>query len=952
MDRETFRFPPITEISDGDGGFNARRTRNAIRFGGLLLAVVALLVLLFSAVVPYTNFLWYVHDAGHPEVFTVAYAARGMLFLILFLPTWALLYFSLRQAFRQSLVFLRSPDSMGLAMATQLVKWVHDRGASIVWFGSPVIAFLMALGGSNAWNQFLLARHAQAFGQNDPVFGRDLGFYVFTLPWYQAIAGYAFSALFITTLLTVGVYVGMQALAMLARIELSRPYVRVHLSILAAATLVVMSVRMVLGTLDIGLTPGGQFTGAGMAEMHRMYAMWAFAAVVALFALALPFAARKDREWRFATRGGIAAAAVFVLGVLAYPAIVQRLFVDPNLLARQGPYAQMSLSMTRFAYGLDQIDVRPSQVRETPTPDEVEAAASTLENMRLWDPEVLRQSMERRQGVRDYYAFYDVDIDRYPIGGDRTMVMLSPRDMNHAGLGATGLNWVNQRLRYTHGYGVVMAQVNRTTADGRPVFVARNIPQESPPELAIEEPRIYFGDARDPRGNPRDEYAIVRTNVDEFDYQVGNETQSHRWTGERGIPIGRPLPRVAFSLGFGDGNLLISPNVQNDSRLLMRRNVRTRASSVLPFLTFDNDPYIVLYNGRLIWILDGYTTTERIPYAQMMAGPGGRFNYIRNSVKVTVDAYTGELNAYAIQPDEPLLRAYRGIYPRLVQDLDQLPPGLENHFRYPEDLLTAQSLQLQRYHVTDPTIFLSNGDVWEIPRERSRTGVGGPIRPYYVLMQLPGEAETGFMQILPFTPIGKPNMSGWLAAHCDPDRYGQLTLYRFPEGAPLAGPEQMEAQFNATPEIADINRQFNNEQSEIILGNLLVVPVGDSVMYVEPMFLRSRTAGIQAEPQLVKVILALNNRIVVADTYQDALRRLFEGAPVTTAAPPPRGADPDATTPTPPTAPPQVPQQIRELRQLFDASEAAQRAGDWARYGELQRQMREKLAELEGLAGR
>jgi len=628
--------------------------------------------------------------------------------------------------------------------------------------------------------------------------------------------------------------------------------------------------------------------------------------------------------------------------VVAYPAIIQRLVVDPNRLAREAPYASKAIQMTRVAYGLDQIETRDSNVAAAPTAAEVQSSQATLDNMRLWDPTVLRFSLERQQAVRPYYSFPDVDIDRYMLNGKQTMVMVSARDLNLNGLDEGARNWTNERLRYTHGFGLTISQVNAASADGQPVFLAHDIPQQSDPQIPITQPRIYFGDLTDAVGRPDDQYALVNTSEPELDFQTPTSSQTTHWEGHRGIPVGGLFSRLAFSITLGDGNLLVSGNVTGETRLLIHRNIKERASLAYPFLKFDRDPYIVVLDGKPTWVLDGYTLSDMVPYSQRLSSDAGAVNYIRNPAKITIDAYTGEINAYAVDPNEPILKAYREIYPGVVQDISAMPPALGPHLRYPEDMFSLQCGMLSNYHVTDPTAFLSNSDAWDVAAERDLSGTKAPIRPYYVEMQLPQEAKPEFVQILPFTPRGRQTMSGWIAAHCDPGQYGKLTLFRFATGVPVAGPELMEGNFTSTPEISNINRQYNNEQSEIVVGNLLVIPIGQSVMYAESLYLRTKATGIEAAPRLVRVILALNDRIVVAQTYKEALEKLLGTAP----PPPTPVAEGTKPKPVAPGIPADAKAAAKEILGVLDQADQALRNGDFAKYGQLQKSLKARLQQM------
>ncbi len=901
---------------------------------GRVFAVIGIIIFaLLSCVVPYTDFLWYAHDARHPDVFEVSYGSRAVILLTAFVGSWAFLYWNIRKALKVSLIFLNTPDNRSQAMLSNAIDWITRRGGAVVLVVAPILAFLMATGLAGEWNTYLLAQHAQSFHMKDPILGIDLGFYVFNLPWYRALSNYAFGLMFLTTAISIGVYAGLQAMALLAKIELSRPHIRMHVSLLVGLTILTFAIQTWLKTYEYGLVDSGQFTGAGFSAMYQLSLMRAFVWLTAFIGLATIFGQKLGRPYSIAIGGGISLFAYYVLLIIGVPFLVQRFVVDPDRIHKEAPYAQKAINMTRYAFGLDKISVKDSEIHDSPTSAEIKGSSATLENMRLWDPYVLRQALEAVQSVKPYYSFNDVDIDRYMIGGKQTMLMLSPRDLRLSGLDQSAQNWANQRLRYTHGYGLTVSQVDTVTKDGQPQFLASNMPQISSPELKIEEPRIYFSAIK----SEGDDYALVNTGEAEFDYPNG---PGNKWAGNRGIPISGLLSRLAFSIALTDGNLLISQNITGETRLLMRRNVIERAAKVYPFLHFDEDPYVVINKGHLTWILDGYTTTSMIPYSGRIDGVSGGVNYIRNSVKCTVDAYTGEINAFAVDPNEPILAAYRQIYTGLVRDLKELPVGLQEHFRYPEDLFRMQALQLTEYHVTDPTVFLTNADAWNIARERNLNGAKAAIRPYYVQLQNQDDTKPQFQLILPFTPNQKPNMSGWLSAKCDVGNYGNMTLYRFKEPLPK-GPELMEADFSSTPEISYINRQYQNEQSDIIVGNLLVIPIGNSVMYSESLFLQSRTSGIQAVPRLFRVILALNNKVVVGETYGAALKQLFQESDTSSmamAAPTGKAGTEPLNKQTLATA--------KAALELFDKAQAALKSGDFAKYGELQSELRKALAQL------
>ncbi len=917
---------------------------------GCALVGVALIVVAFLAIGaagPYTNWLWYLHDVQKPQVFTTAYATKGLLFSLAFLLSVGLFWWSLTRALGVTLVYLRVPETLGEALVSNVLGWLQRNGAGAAKLAALVLGFLFASGFSNEWQTYLLAREGQLFGVNDPIFGRDIGFFVFTVPWLLAVVNALCTLLLLNALAAFGIYFGLQTLAQMAKIELSGRAVRSHLCGLFGCAALAYAWQVWLRRYEFGLVDSGLFTGAGAAASHKLAVQTFLAFLLGAVGVAILLNARLWKPYRVAFYGIGTAAAVWVLGMLVWPSLYQRVWVEPDKLAMEGPYAKRAIDMTRWAFGLSDIEARDVNVQDAPTNAELQAALPTLASMRLWDPDILRRSVDVLQGLRPYYRFNDVDVDRYVIAGKPRQVMLSARDIRLDGLSANARSWINTRLQYTHGYGVALAAVNESTPSGQPVFIVRDVPPSGPGELAIRQPRIYFGDARNLLGEPTDEYALVHTGVAEFDYPSEQGEKTYRWTGRRGIPIGGLLPKMAFGLAFGDGNLVVSGNITGQTKLLWRRNVLERARLCYPFLKLDNDPYVVIHDGRLVWILDAYTATGQIPYsAREFAVRGEPLNYIRNSVKVTIDAYSGEVNAYALLPNEPVLSAYRRVYPGLIRDWQQFPAGLVPHLRYPEDMFYLQSAHLTQYHVSDPTIFINNSDAWELPAEIGASGSRELMKPYYVHMQLPGDSQPRFILILPFTPREKPNMSGWLAAHCDPDQYGRLLLFKFPKGSNMPGPSQMDANFNQDSDVANVNKLLNTDQSVLEPGNLIVVPVGQSVLYVKPLFLRSSTPGIPAPPELKKVLLGLRGDVVIADTYAEGLQKLFGGAQ----APPDRGEPPPARAGPPgatgPTAADDVKSGIRESARLLREADAALRAGDFAKYGELQKRLKKKLEEL------
>lgn len=892
------------------------------------------MVALIAIAPPYAEFRWFLEDARHPEVWAAEYEAKGLLAGAALLFSTIFFWIILGVIARMGETVLIDSDAEGSRELWRLFDFARERAPAIAKGLAVVLAIFAASSLSDSWRDFLLFRHAQAFGRTDPLFHLDLGFYVFRLPFLQALATFVFQLLFFGTLLGVSGFLGLKSASGLSKLRFDeRPGKRLC-SLLGFFLALSIALSLGLAVLNFGSVSAGQFTGPGYSASREISMLEVYVSALALTGLAGVIVSL-TRGWKRFPTGLVATfffAGVLILAVI--PAVLNAIFVDPNRIAAEAPYATRALEMTRFGWNLAGIRPTDFEIGEEPSQADIQTSRSTLENMRLWDPTVVKDALEGAQTLKPYYQFRDVDVDRYVVDGAQRMVMLSTRDFAPQGLGQSADTWVNRKLHYTHGYGIAMIPVNTSTPMGLPEFLLKDMPQATTPSIPISRPQTYFGHF----GEDQD-YVIVHTKVDEFDYPSNDGETSHRWQGATGIKISSFQDRFLFSWVLSDWNLLITSNIDRDSRLLLRRDVAERVSTIYPFLTLDPDPYPVILDGRVIWLLDGYTTSDRLPYSQQTTAFGAKANYLRNPVKLTVDAYTGEVHAYVIDPSEPILKAWRGLFPRLFETLEQAPSGLSAHFRYPEGLFRAQAEILAAYHVRDAETFLTNGDAWAIPFNRGLDGTKAQLQPYYVQMRLPGAPRDAFMLILPFTPLGKDNMNGWLAAGCDPADYGQMTLYRFAKGALVRGPAQMETFFNQDEKIANINRQLSNEQSKIIVGNLLVIPIGSSVMYAEPLFLQSRTQGIQAPPELKKVILATKNRIVVENTYPEALAKLFENTPeFPSSTPKNQSASPTKSVDQKAAA--------RKALDLYNQADAALRAGDFAKYGELKKQLGKALSDL------
>ncbi|MBA3725597.1 MAG: UPF0182 family protein [Armatimonadetes bacterium] len=925
-------------MSYPETGLSDEARARFIRWAILLGLLFGLLTFGSSLFRLQADYWWYLHDGKAPAVFSIALRTRAVLFVVGLLASAAALYFSIRYALGSSMIFGRRPESLSERTVAGMLSWTQQRTASIVKIAAPVIGIMFGFSLAEQWNLWLLFQNPVTFGKIDPIFGRDYAFFVFQLPFFKAVVGWLFGLSILCGLAIVGTYFGLPLMAKLAKMPVAMPSVRAHLTVMASIVLVLMGVTLWLNRYDAATAISDKFTGAGYTDLQKLgaqtivcFALWISAAVALLNSkLWKPYAA-------IAVAVGITAA-IYVVGVLIWPNFIQSYKVNPNALTLQEPYIRRALEATRWAYGLDKIRSLPFPIEVQPTAGAMKAAEVTLQNMRLWDPRILQLTVNNLQSLRDYYSFQDIDVDRYTINGAQRMLMLGARDLTINKLDANRRNWQNTHLQYTHGNGAVAVPVNESTQSGKPVFLLSDIPPQGAKELLLKEPRIYYSDPQGEEGMASDQYVLVRSKLPEFDYSESGEAE-HRWTHDGGIPISGAWPKLVYSLVLGDKDILFSDAITNETRLLYHRSVHERARKLFPYLHWDYDPYITIVDGRLIWILDGYTTTDTIPYSALSILGQKRLNYVRNSIKLTIDAYTGEWKAYQTDAVDPIIKAYDKIYPGMMQPASTAPTGIREHFRYPEDLFSLQSLQLTLYHPLDKDPakeaqkFFRNEDAWQMPDQSAQSGGSAQMSPYYVQMRLPNEAKDGFLLILPFTPRDRPNMIGWLAAHCDADDYGKLDLFRFPRDKNINGPAQQEASFQTDLNLSQKTTLIGQVGSEIIHGNLLVVPIGQSVMYVKTLFLVSSQQGIRPLPELKLIVLAFSNKIVFAESYARALDLLMGG---------------EAPKPDSPDEPAQKEGVLsggaaQRALQLMEEGKTALRAGDWAKYGDSQRKLERLL---------
>lgn len=782
--------------------------------------------------------------------------------------------------------------SLALGLATGLVflafSFVNIKLASkkshkkksprpLLWLAA-LLALVVGASFASQWSLVLRFLESTAFAGADPVFGLNIGFFVFDLPFFGLLLSYGVVLVVLTLLLTLGTYFfhhysPKPREEFVDEIPVSsvnfssvKKHAIPHLSVLIGLVFFLIAVGFQLAQWALVLSTTGAIFGAGYTDVNIALPLFSILVVVAAIVGIISIANARIKRPRLLVEGVVAFVIVVIIG-LAATGVVQALIVAPDEFNLEKPFIERNIQATLAAYGLDSIEERSFDVSDSLSLEDIEKNKKTIDNIRLWDFRPLTQTYNQLQLFRTYYQFNDVDIDRYMIDGELKEVMVSAREMDVDSLPNQAQTWVNQHLVYTHGYGVVMNPVDQVTSEGLPEFYIQDIPPQS--LLPIERNEIYFGE-----GDL--EYALVKTTTEELDYPTGEENTYTTYEGQDGIPI-NGINRLVYAITLTSPEILFSSSIQPESRLLIHRNIFDRIQTIAPFLTYDTDPYIVLADGRLYWILDAYTTAQTYPYSEPYpVGFLEDINYVRNSVKVVVDAYHGDVSFYVIEPEDPVIATYGNIFPELFTPIEQMPPSLREHIRYPEGLFRIQAEIYSTFHMKDPRVFYNKEDVWVAPEEVYR-GRRQEMIPYYVILRLPGQEEESFMLIQPFVPRGKDNMIGWMAAASDDPNYGTLTVYRFSKQELVYGPLQIEARIDQNTEISAFFTLWSQSGSSVIRGNTLVIPIEDSILYIEPVFLEATEKGTL--PQLQRVIVAFGDRLTMQPTLDEALEVIFGSLP-------------------------------------------------------------------------
>jgi len=800
---------------------------------------------------------------------------------------------------------------------------------TFLFITSLLFSFMAAIKAAHQWKNIQTFFHAVPFHLNDPLFQYDISFYVFRLPLLQDLYSWLFSTLILTTVATGIVYFLRRSFFFFPpRTFQVFPTAKVHLLILIAVLFFLGSFGFWLQLLEILFTKRGVVFGPGYTDATTQLFILRLLMVMSILCgiSILVFAYKKN--WRLPAVALLTLFLVLVIGRGIYPSFVQKFQVVPNEIVLERPYLEKNITYTRTAYGLQNIEDREFPAEETLTQADLQKNSLTIKNIRLWNHGPLLQTYSQMQEIRTYYKFVDIDNDRYTINGEYRQVMLSPRELSYPSLPSR--SWVNEHLTYTHGYGVVMGPVNRISPEGLPEFFIRDIPPVSTTNVIITQPKIYFGEKSN-------EYVFVNTRRPEFDYPMGNKNVYFRYDGKGGVPLSF-WKKMLFAVRFGSLTILLSDDITPQSKIMYYREVSERISRILPFISLDKDPYLVITpQGRLVWFVDGYTVTSRFPYSEPVPGIG---NYIRNSLKATVDAYDGTVQLYISDPHDPIIQTYARIFPGVFRPLSAMPEDLQRHVRYPAGMLSVQARMLRAYHMEDPQVFYNKEDLWTIPRKFGQES-NDEMDPYYTIMKLPEGRSEEYMLLLPFTPSNKDNLSAWMAARCDAPNYGKMIVYHFPKQKLVYGTRQIEARINQDTEISKQLSLWNQGGSQVIRGSLLAIPIEKSILYVSSLYLAAQKGQL---PELKRVIAAYGNTIAMEENLDLALQRIFGG-----------NLSRDKDAPLPETAAQQgISDREESDRQIgikalehYRKAQDSLRQGNWSAYGEELERMAALLKKLE-----
>jgi len=866
----------------------------------------------------YTDWLWF-GEVGYTQVFTTRLITQLLLGVSAAIIAFFFIYINLQIAVRATkdkainvTLFekIAVPPTLGIYFKNLILPV------------SLLVSFFIGQAASSQWMKFLAFLNSTSFNLKDPIFGRDISFYFFSLPFFNALHAFAWWVVLISFVLTMVYYVSKTALWFSQSGFFIDNVAKMHLSAFGALMFLLLAVGHILSRFGALTSSNSLGTGAYFTSVNAVLPV-----LLVLTFLAMATAAAfirnifaSGKKWIILSLG--AYFVVWIVGAITYPTILQKLVVAPNELNKEDPFIKHNIAFTRAAFGLDKIEKRDLTGETVLGLDDIRKNDVTIKNVRLWDRQPLLDTLGQVQEIRTYYDFVSVDNDRYNIDGELRQIMLSPRELNSESLPSR--SFINERLAFTHGFGLAAGPVNQVTTEGLPVLFTKDIPPASTVKgLEVKRPEIYFGELSS-------DYVFVKTKAAEFNYPKGEKNVFQTYEGKAGVKVDSFWKKIALALRFGSLRVLLSNDITTESRALFYRNITERVRKIAPFLQLDSDPYIVTTKeGRLVWIYDAYTTSDQYPYSQKIDG----INYIRNSVKITLDAYDGTVRLYVSDPKDPLIQTYQRIFPKVFSPLSEMPADLKEHLRYPEDIFAYQSTLYAIYHMDQPQIFYNKEDQWVIPLDTSSKETGeGKTMMRHIIMKLPGQEKEEFIFMLPFTPRGKDNLISWLVARNDGDNYGKLVVYRFPKQKLIYGPEQVNARISQDADISGQISLWDQRGSQVIRGAMLVIPIEEALLYVQPLYLRGEGGKI---PELKRVIVAYENKIAMEETLEAGLTRIFgEGVATTEKA---KIAEKPVTETD----------LAKQAQAAYEAALKAQKEGNWATYGEEIRRLGEILRKMQ-----
>jgi uncharacterized membrane protein (UPF0182 family) len=896
-------------------------------FGIAGVVFIALIVVPWLASF-FTDWLWF-REIGFQTVFATSLIWRVVLFFVGGLFAFAYFYGNVRIARGGGtgfpVLYVNRGDGVTVDISRMFTKLFLP--------AALLLSFLSGISLSAWWLTLLKGMNGVALGARDPLFDRDISFYLFRLPLISGVLSTLITLTLLSLVATAGMYWLRNDITLPPRRASAKPRAARHLGGLLALLFLLLAVRLwIVDTSGLLFSTTGPLVGASYTDIHIALPGLYISAIAALLAAAwVTLGVLRERLVWSAISATIFYVVVSILARGVVPAAFQKLVVSPNELTREKPYLTKHIEATRKAWGLDKVEGRDLSGEVQLTMADIKRNAATVDNVRLWERDLLMQTFKQLQEIRTYYDFVSVDDDRYTIDGKYRQVHLAARELNSESLPTR--TFINERLTFTHGMGLTMAPVNQVTSEGLPVLFIKDLPPVSTISIKLTRPQIYYGKLTS-------DYVFVGTGQQEFDYPAGDTNIYTAYKGRGGVPIGSLLRRILYAFQFGSLKILLSDDIKGNAKVLYRRNIVERATTAMPFLDFDNDPYLMITDaGQLKWILDAYTVSDSYPYAQRTADGT---SYMRNSVKVVIDAYDGSVDAYIADPNDPVVKTYAKIFGGIFKPIADMPADIRRHVRYPGDLFRIQTALHATYHMLQPEAFYHREDQWQIPGGLGKATNENPFMRH-IIMRLPGEKDPEFIFMTPFTPRGKDNLAAWMVARMDGQNYGKLSVYRFPKQSLVYGPKQIANRINQDTDISRQLTLWDQKGSQVIRGELLVIPIEESLIYVQPIYLRAEGGNI---PELKRVVVAHENRVVMGETLEEGLDALFgSGATAQTktsvqdslstlgnepsvvgggAAPAPAGG-------AVPSGPPS--ELLREAQTHYDRAIAAQRAGNWADYG-------------------